>query len=151
MARNKIKQPKIEEEKELNDLAENRKDYVKVRGRRYKIGFILPGTRRKLTRIVLEEGDDSKVACKCAAVLALNGLFMIKFWYWLVWRWFYYVKQYTDGELAELLALGKKKAAVEDYYVCTILLTEMKDTLMAMTREEVRRIRQGSSSAQPGA
>ena len=60
------------------------------------------------------------------------------------------MREYTDGELLPFIDLCKKKVGVEEYCMITIYLTEMKDTMKSMTREEVNRIRQESFMAQRG-
>lgn len=141
--------PSTEDEKELNDVAENTATEVKVRNRTYKVRYLRNKTLRKMTEVMLADGDDSKVSSKCAALIVLNGMFRITFFYWLLWRWFYYVKQYYDYELQPLINEGKKKVPVEAYYINTMLLIGMKDTVMAMTRKEAEHFRQELSSAPP--
>lgn len=145
-----IKQPSLDAERELNDVINDSKDVIRIRNIRWKVGWIRNRAKRKLTDILLNEQEDDKVNSKCAAALLLNGYFKIFFFYWLLWRWFYYVKQYSDEELLPVIELCKKKVQVEAYCATTILLTEMKDTIMIMTREEVNRIRQESIMAQRG-
>ena len=67
--------------------------------------------------------------------------------YWIVWRFFYYIKQYTENELTELLEMGKKKVQLTEYYSIMMLAQGLKDTLQTMTREEASRILQELSSA----
>lgn len=95
--------------------------------------------------------EENKVACKCAALLRLNGYWSIKFLYWLVWRWFYYIKQYTNDELYPYLEECKKKVPVMSYLMCTTLLTAMMDTKKQMNRAEVNRIQAEQLSAQRAA
>ena len=151
MAKGKtINQPNKEEEKLLNDIVENRKDEIVLRGRKWKVGWMHNRAIRKVTDIQFYEKDERKVSSKCAAALLLNGYWKILFFYWFLWRWFFYVMQYSDRELIPVIALCKKKVQVEEYCAVTMLLTEMKDTIMMMTREEVERIRQESFMAQRG-
>ncbi len=147
MARVK-RQPTIEEERLLNSVVEDEVSRVDVRGTTYKLKYMRNATIRKITNVMLEDGDDSKVSSKCAALMVLNGYFKIKFFYWFLWRWFYYVKQYLEIELHPLIDEGKKKVRAEDYYINTIFLIGMKDTMIAMTREEAERFRQELSSGQ---
>ncbi|WP_052340671.1 hypothetical protein [Bacteroides sp. 14(A)] len=94
MAKKKtVEEATTEQEKALNSIVENKKDIVKIRGRKFSISWMRNRTRRKVTDIFLEEKEEDKVSAKCAAALVLNGYFKIKFFYWLLWRWFYYVKQ----------------------------------------------------------
>ena len=69
--------------------------------------------------------------------MVLNGFWKIKFMYWIVWRFFYYIKQYTENELTELLEMGKKKVPLDAYYANIISLTELKVTSMMMKKKEV--------------
>lgn len=96
-------------------------------------------------------GEENKVVCKCAALMRLNGYWAIKLLYWFVWRWFYYVKQYSEGDLGEYIAECKKKVPVMDYLMCTTLLTAMMDTKKQMNRAEVNRIQVEQLSAQRAA
>ena len=147
MARVK-RQPTTEEERLLNSVVEDEVSRVVVRSTTYKLKYMRNATIRKITNVMLKDGDDSKVSSKCAALMVLNGYFKIKFFYWFLWRWFYYVKQYLEIELHPLIDEGKKKVRAEDYYINTIFLIGMKDTMIAMTREEAERFRQELSSGQ---
>lgn len=95
--------------------------------------------------------EENKVVCKCAALMKLNGYWSIRLLYWLVWRWFYYVKQYNESDLGEFIAECKKKVPVMDYLMCTTLLTAMMDTKKQMNRAEVNRIQVEQLSAQRAA
>lgn len=147
MARVK-RQPTIEEERVLNSIVEDEVSEVVVRNTTYRLKYMRNATIRKITDVMLKDGDDSKVSSKCAALMVLNGFFKIKLFYWFLWRWFYYVKQYLEIELHPLIDEGKKKVRAEDYYINTIFLIGMKDTMIAMTREEAERFRQELSSGQ---
>lgn len=152
MAKKKnITQPNEDDERLLNDIIEDSKDIVNLRGKEWSIGWMKHGTQRKITDIVLKEKDESKVSTKCAAVMLLNGYWKILFLYPILWRWMYYIKQYDDNELLPIIELCKKKVPLETFCVTTILLTETKDTIMTMTREEVNRFRQENVSVQRGA
>lgn len=141
-----IKRPTAEDERELNRVVSNEATEVMVRGKTYKVRYMHNKTLMKMTEVMLSKGDESKVTSKCAALIVLNGMFKITFFYWFLWRWFYYVRQYYDAELEPIISEGKKKVPAESYLINTILLTGMKDTVMAMTREEAERFRQELSS-----
>ena len=131
------RQPSTEAQNELKSVEENTPDYAMVRGHRFKIKWMLGFTRSEITKVILKEGNDEKQSCQCAALMVLNGYWAIKLWYWLKWRWFYYIKQYGEEELTELLALGKKKVPLDAYYANIISLTELKVTSMMMKKKEV--------------
>lgn len=144
-----IEQVNDEQQKQLNAVIEDSVDYVTVRGKKKGVRWLKNATIRKVTDVLLgEHGHESMVNCKCAAAIVLNGYWGIKLWWWVLWRWYYYVKQYRDSELTELIEVGKKKVDVESYYLTTTYLTAMKDTMMAMTRTEVEHFLAAQRGAQ---
>lgn len=145
-----IKQPDIEAQKELNSIIENIPDIVYIRDKKYKIKWLHKGTVRKITNIALKEGNDDKASYQVAACIILNGFLKLKLIYPFLWRWFYYVKQYTEADLTQVLAIGKKKIPLQAYFVNTMLMTDMKDTMMMMTKAEVSSIRQEQITGQAG-
>lgn len=132
-------QPTEEEQALLKSIETDKADTVMLRGRKIKMRWLKNCTRSKITDIILNEKEETRVGAKCAAAVVLNGYFGLLLWYGLLWRWYYYVKQYTDEEYMPLMMLAKKKAAAENYFLLTTLLIGMKDTMMMMTRAEVER------------
>ena len=125
------------DERELFGVAENETEYVTVRNKRMAFRDLCGWARHKITRIILKEGDEYAVACKCVAAARLNGYFAIKLLWWMLWRWYYLVRRYTDSELVEAVALIKKKVAPGSYLLVTTLLIGMRETMMQMNRAEV--------------
>lgn len=140
MSKKKISQPTVADELFLNEVMENTPSFVELRGRKRKIEWLCRGTIRKFTSILLKEGNDDKATCQAVAAILLNGYWSIKFFWWLKWRWFYYIKQYSDVELGPIIAEAKKKIPYRDYLAATILLTAMRDTMMQMTKAEADNI-----------
>lgn len=146
MAKEKVKSPILEQpsessQEELSSIMNNEYDIVEIRGKKWKIYWMRNYTKRKVTSILLNKKiDELSVSSRCVAAMRLNGYWSIKFFYWLLWRWYYYIKQYTDNELLPVISLCKKKAEPFAYYANITLLTEVKDSMMAMKREEVERI-----------
>lgn len=140
-------QPSQEEKSEFDGLIENSIDYVSVRNKRFGIRWLRPGIRRKYTHLLNKKEEDATLNCKAAALFVLNDFWKVIFFYWLVWRWFFYIRQYTDSELIPLLALGKKKVGVQPYIIATTLLTAIRDDMMMMNREEVEAIQAAQSGA----
>lgn len=143
-----IETPSIEDERLLNDIIEDSIDEVSLKGtnKKYKIGWLKKGTMRKITSVAIEDGNDDMVSAKTAALIILNNYWKIKFFYPILWRWFFYIKEYTDEQLSEIIAVGKKKVPYIQFLTNTILVTGMKDTIMTMTKAEAERIRQGLHS-----
>lgn len=152
MAKKKLEKPSLESERLLNDILGDSVEHVSIRGRKetYPIRWLKSGTMRKITDIMLRKGGDDKVSCKSAALIILNNLWKIFFLYPIVWRWFFYVKQYTDDELFPIIAAGKKKVPAKNFFMNITLLTEMKDTIMIMKKEEVATTLQELSTEQVG-
>lgn len=145
----KIQQPDIDEQLNLNSVIDNKADVVVVRNSKYKVKWLQGNTRHKISNVVLAKDNDDTQSCKCAALIILNGFWKIKLFYWIVWRWFYYIKQYGEQELTELFSLSKKKVPVDEYFANTILLTGLKDTSMMMKKTEVATILAAQNTEQP--
>ena len=146
-----IEMPNIEDEQLLNEVMEDSVDEVSIKGskKKYRIGWMKKGTMRKISSVALEKGEDDTLSAKTAALIILNNYWKIKFFYPILWRWFFYVKEYTDDQLSEILAVGKKKVPYIPFLTNTILVTGMRDTIMTMTKEEAERIRQGLPTGKP--
>lgn len=147
-----VSQPSPEAEKTLVDIVNNNKTEIDVRGRKWKIGAVYNDTLDWITNILQNEDNSAKVNAKCFAALYLNGFFALRLFWWIVWRWFYYVRQYTDEEMAPVIAEVKKKVTAKQtmYFVNIISLIDMKTTTQAMTKEEAARIRRELSGASLG-
>lgn len=131
-------QPTLTDERELFGAVENETDYVLVRNKRMGFRDLTGWARHKITKILLKEGgDEFAVQCKCLAAARLNTYFAIKLRWWILWRWYYFVRNYTDSELVEAIALIKKKVAAGSYLLNTTLLIGTRETMMQMNREEV--------------
>lgn len=157
-----VEQPSEAQQRELKSLIEDTPTEVGIlrTKKRYKIRWLKNGAVCKLSDLLIHKGKtdngdeeadgsvldvikaDSKLACKAAATMILNGYWKIKFKYWFLWRWFYYVRQYDGVQLQEILAVGKKKVPLMPFYGTTTLLTGVKDTLMQMRTTEVEHILQ---------
>lgn len=138
-----IKEATAEEEKLLMSVRKNLKDPVVVRNKTYYVGWTHPFTEDRITQLMLKDGNDSKILAQCAALLVLGDYWKTFFFYWIVWRWFYYIKQYNAKELTPIFEMGQKKTAQEEapaYLNATILLTVFKDTKKMMTKAEAERI-----------
>lgn len=145
------KQPTLDEERELFGAIENKTEYVLVRDKTIGLRDLCGWARHKITGILLKKGgDEFAVSCKCLAAARLNGYFSIKFLWWILWRWYYFVRKYTDSELVEAIALIKKKVAPGSYLLNTTLLIGMRETMMQMNREEVAASLRERSGDSPG-
>ena len=163
----KVEQPSVESQRTYASLRDNDATVVTILGtkKKYRIRWLKNGQIDKLSRLLIRKGDtdnedgtkdspldavleDSKLACKAAAIYILDGYWKIKFRYWYLWRWFYYFRQYDNVQLQELLEEGKKKVPLTPFLLTTMSLTGAKVTLMSMRTEEAERTLQELASAQ---
>lgn len=139
MAKKVIQPATSEDQKELNSVTENGTDVVELRGKKIQIKWMHMETISKISNLMLQEGNDNTIIHRCAALIVLNGFWKCHLFYWFVWRWFYYVKQYTSEELLPIINLAQKKTASEEkvaYLNATILLTALQVTKKQMTKAE---------------
>lgn len=143
MAKKKVvREATIEDEKLQMSVRKNYSDHVVVRGKTFNVKWMHPSTTDWITELMLRDGNDNKVLSQCAALIVLNGFWKSHLLYWLVWRWFYYVKQYNSEELNPLFEMAQKKTQQQGaraYLNATIYLTALKDTKKQMTKAEAER------------
>ena len=150
-----IQQPSADSQMLYLSMISNDADEVQIlrTGKKYRIRWLKNGQLEALTRLLMRANskkmkssgndamdaimEDGKLACKAAAIITLDGFFKLKMRYWLRWRWFYYIRQYDNIQLQPILEMGKKKVPLMQFYVTITSLTEARDTLMRMRREEV--------------
>ena len=162
-----FEQPTTEQQRLYVSLRDDDATEVPILGtkKKYKLHWLRNGQIEKLSRLLVgkskttdnEDGEkrdiqdailsDNKIACKAAAIFLLNRFWKLRLFYWMKWRWFYYVKEYGQTELFSIIAVGVKKKIVPPLYFETImLLIGAKDSLMTMRTEEVERMLQGRNS-----
>ncbi len=162
----KLEQPSLDAQQIYLSLINNDADEVGIlrTKKKYKVRWLKNAQLEKLTRLLLHKKtideqtttgsdvmdailEDNKLACKAAAIIILDGFWKMKFRYWLLWRWFYYVRQYDNIQLHEILEVGKKKVPLNQFYATIMSLTEAKDTLMRMRAKEVETTLHGLNMA----
>lgn len=151
--RKAISEATHEDEQALVSVVENEKTEVELRGHRIRIGWMHPGTADWVSALMSKDGDEDKVLAKCAALIRLYGFWKSHLLYWFVWRWYYYVRQYTSIELTPLFEVAQKKTAAEAapaYLNAMIFLTALSTTKKQMTKEEARRTLQELRTASDG-
>lgn len=139
MATKKIEQPNVELQEVLDDiLNENPTEYT-FRGKKRMLGWLHKGTTRKFTHIELKEKNEWKKRIKQCAVVQLNNVWKIRFFYWLLWRYYYYIFDLDVWEVLGVLNVAKKKIQSAAFQLTTILATAMTDAMMTMTKAEAER------------
>ena len=151
MAKETVEQPKIELQALLSDLMEQEPETVVVYGHKYRITWLKNRVVRKFSHIMLKEEDPWKrnvKICACILLNRKNGLltwFLIHCWYWIYWRWLFYVRDIDQVEVMGVLDASKKKIQSEPLALATILATGMMDTMMTMARHEAGQAEHGGA------
>lgn len=148
-----IKEATREDEQLQMSVRKNWSDDVVVRGKTFKVKWMHPATTEWITCLTLKDGNDSKILCQAAALIVLNGFWKSHLFYWLKWRWYYYVRQYNAQELVPIIEMAQKKTQQEAavaYLNGTMLLTVLRDTQKQMTKAEAERTLQELRSAKDG-
>ena len=144
-----MEQPNNEAQEVLDDILEDGKEAVDIRGKKFNIGWIKKGVIRKLTHVIMTCKKEDELSAKCASLVLLNNYWKIFFFHWLYWRYLWF--KYSDDELLVVFLVAKKKvdSQTRAYFTNTIYLIGMKDTIMTMTRKEAEHTLQELRQAQP--
>lgn len=140
MATKKIEQPNVELQEVLDDILNETPTEYTFRGKKRMLGWLHKGTTRKFTHIELKEKNEWKKRIKQCAVVQLNNVWKIRFFYWLLWRYYYYIIDLDVWEVLGVLNVAKKKIQSAAFQLTTILATAMTDVMMTMTKAEAEHI-----------
>lgn len=148
-----IKEATREDEKLLKSVTHNYADKVQVRNTTYNVRWMHPATCDRITCLTQKDGNDNKIIAQGAALIVLGGFWKTHLFYWLLWRWFYYIKQYSAAELTPILNTAQKKTASEvmaAYLNAMMLLHALSDAKKQMTKQEAEHILRGLRSDKDG-
>lgn len=140
MATKKIEQPNVELQEVLDDILNETPTEYTFRSKKRMLGWLHKGTTRKFTHIELKEKNEWKKRIKQCAVVQLNNVWKIRFFYWLLWRYYYYIIDLDVWEVLGVLNVAKKKIQSAAFQLTTILATAMTDAMMTMTKAEAEHI-----------
>ena len=141
-AKTTIKQPEIEMQRVIDQLLESQPETVVICGKKRKIGWLHNGTYRKFSHIMLSEKNEWKRNVKLCACVLLNhkhGLLtwlLMKVWFFIYWRWLFYIQDIDQVEIMGVLNAAKKKIQLEPLALNTTLAIGMMDTIMTMAPHE---------------
>lgn len=137
---------------ELNSIRNNSYDIIQIPGTKdkIKIGWIKFGTERKVSDI-LNSGKtgikyEERILHKAAAAIVLNGYWKIRLFWWVLWRWYFFVKEYDHAQLLTIIEAGKKKVLLMQYYMAMASLKQLDDCLKRTNRQEAELILQQQAS-----
>ena len=136
----KIEQPTVDLQEMLDSVIGDTPTEVVFRGKKHSVGWLRKGTMRRCTRIKMKEKNEWKRNVKICVCILLNNIWKIRAFYWLYWRWLYYIKDVDVVEVLKVLDVSKKKIPSNAFSLATILTTGMTDVMMTMTRSEAKAI-----------
>jgi hypothetical protein len=151
MEKKMIEQPGTDLQEVLDDILNETPTEYTFRGRRHRLGWLHKGTTRKFTHIELKEKDEWKKRVKQCAVVQLNNVWKIRLFYWILWRYYFYVLDLDVWEVLGVFNAAKKKIQSAAFQLTTILATAMTDAMMTMTKAEAERTRAGRAGEERSA
>lgn len=153
-----MKQPTLKERQEYMDIVENSATVVPIKGTKksFKIRWMHPYTIERITRVWIERdlasvevkngSDVAKDLCqepyfafKEAALMILNNDIKIRLFYWFYWRWLAF--RYTEGQMVDVIAAGKKKLPLTAHYEVLAYSLDTRQDLIRMTAKEAEQYR----------
>jgi hypothetical protein len=143
----KIEQPDNQLQDLLDSVLAEEPTEFTFRGKKHMMGWLKKGAVRKFSHVIMKEKNEGKRNAKIAAILLLNNIWKIRFTYWLLWRYYYYIIDLDDAEVLRVVEIAKKKMPSTPSTLITILATAMTDLMMTMTKKEVQAIHHGQAGA----
>jgi hypothetical protein len=153
-----MNQPTLEQRKEYMDIVENAVSIVPIKGtkRNVKLRWMHPYTIERITKVWLErdlasakveKGSDvlkdlvkePYFAFKEAALMILNHDIKIRLFYGIYWRWLAF--RYTEGQMVDIIAEGKKKLNLMAHFGTMAYSMDMRKDMMTMTKREAEQYR----------
>lgn len=156
----KTNQPDTRAKMEYLDIHEDAPVTVTIPGTKRKVRLtgVKPGTMIMLTRLWLErdmasanvsEGSETLrdmckepfFAIREACILSLNSYWKLRLIYPLKWRWWAYVREYTESQMNPIIMEGKKKLPLKAHYENMIFSLDMRMDMMTMTKRQAEQYR----------
>lgn len=145
----KIEQPQVDLQKLLDSVMYDEPSEFVFMGKKHKLGWLRKGVMRKCSHITMSEKDEWKRNVKVCVCMMLNNIWKIRLFYWIYWRWLYYIKDLDAVEVLSVLDAAKKKIPSNAFSLATILVTGMTDVMMTMTKSEAKAIQAEQAGGQP--
>lgn len=142
-----------EDKEALVSIQQNEADVVELRGHKIKVHWLHPSVMDWISVLLVHKSERKNLMARCAALIRLNGFFKAHLFYWFVWRWYYYIRQYNAQELSPLFEMAVKKKVQEEkmaYLNAMTFLLALDTTEKQMTKEEAEHILQELRMANDG-
>lgn len=145
-------------QRELEEILSNLPEEITIPNtrKRVKVSGIKPYTLERLTQVWLERdasmpengGDVLKSMCKEpyftikeACLFVLNGYWKIKFFYPIMWRWWAYIREFTESQMMPIIQAGKKKIPLTEHWTNMAYSVDMRMDWKKMTQKEAEQYR----------
>ena len=135
-----IEQPKVDLQELLDAVIHDEPTEFVFMGKKRKLGWIKKGTMSRCSHVQMTDKNEWRRNVKICALILLNNIWKIHFFYAIYWRWLYYIKDVDIAEVLNVLDKSKKKIPSNAFSLATILTTGMTELMMTMTRNEARAI-----------
>ena len=145
----KIEQPSVDLQELLDSVLHDEPTEFVFRGKKHKICWLRKGTMCRCSHIRAKEKNEWKRNVKICVCILLNNIWKIRAFYWIYWRWLYYIKDVDVTDVLRVLDVSKKKIPSNAFSLATILTTGMTDVMMTMTRSEAKAIQAEQAGEQP--
>jgi hypothetical protein len=153
-----MKQPTLEQRIEYMNIVENSVSIVPIKGtkRSVRLRWLHPYTIERITKVWIERdmasaklrngSDVAKDLCKEpyfafkeAALIILNHDIKIRLFYGILWRWLAF--RYTEGQMVDIIAEGKKKVNLMAHFGTMAYSMDMRTDMVEMTKKEAEQYR----------
>lgn len=145
----KIEQPDIKLQELLDSVISDEPTDFVFMGKKHSLGWMKNGTMRKFTHVNLKDKNEYRRNVKLCAIVLLNNVWKLRFFYWIYWRYLYYFREVDAADILRVMDVSKKKIPSIAYSLATILATGMTDVMMQLTKDEAKAIRAERHGEEP--
>lgn len=145
----KIEQPQVDLQELLDNILHDEPTEFVFMGKKHKLGWLRKGTMSRCSHVQVTEKNGWKRNVKMCTLILFNNIWKIRLFYWIYWRWLYYIADVDVSEVLNVLDKSKKKIPSNAYSLATILATGMTELMMTMTKNEAKAIQAEQVGEQP--
>ncbi len=145
----KIEQPQVDLQELLDNILHDEPTEFVFMGKKHKLGWLRKGTMSRCSHVQATEKNGWKRNVKMCTLILFNNIWKIRLFYWIYWRWLYYIADVDVSEVLNVLDKSKKKIPSNAYSLATILATGMTELMMTMTKNEAKAIQAEQVGEQP--
>ncbi len=145
----KIEQPQVDLQELLDNILHDEPTEFVFMGKKRKLGWLRKGTMSRCSHVQTTEKNGWKRNVKMCTLILFNNIWKIRLFYWIYWRWLYYIADVDVSEVLNVLDKSKKKIPSNAYSLATMLATGMTELMMTMTKNEAKAIQAEQVGEQP--